>query len=297
MNKRVAAIVVTYNRKKLLKECIDALLGQTYRELDVLIIDNASTDGTEELVKKYTDSRVKYINTGSNLGGAGGFQFGVKKGAELNDDYLWLMDDDSIPTPTALAELMSAAEKLGEFGFLSSKVLWKDKTMCKMNVPKVSLNHKLSDFTGAPKEIIMGTFVSFFVPVAVVKKVGLPIKEFFIWADDFEYSRRISRSFPAYFIPKSIIIHKSKSNSGSNIVDDTPERFNRYRYAYRNEVYVYRREGISGWVHLILKTVLHTSKVIVKAKGDKKQRLQIIWSSTKKGLKFNPQIEYLTSNE
>lgn len=297
MSKRVAAIVVTYNRKKLLKECIEALLGQTYHELDILIIDNASTDGTEALVKEYADSQVKYINTRANLGGAGGFQFGVKKGAELGDDYLWLMDDDSIPTPTALEELINVADKLGKFGFLSSKVLWKDQSLCKMNVPKVSLNHKLADFDGAPKRIIMGTFVSFFVPVVVVKKVGLPIKEFFIWADDFEYSRRISRSYPAYFVPKSIIIHKCKSNTGSNIVDDVPERFNRYRFAYRNEVYVYRREGVSGWIHLALKTVLHTLRVIFKSKDNKKQRLQIIWSATKKGFRFNPQIEYLRNNK
>lgn len=88
------------------------------------------------------------------------------------------MDDDSIPTPNALEKLMEVAENIGEFGFLASKVLWKDKSMCNMNVPKITLNRKLQDYDGNPKRIIMGTFVSFFVPMKVVKEVGLPIKEF-----------------------------------------------------------------------------------------------------------------------
>lgn len=295
MMEKVAAVVVTYNRKELLKECITSLLHQTYDSLDVIIVDNASTDGTHELVKSsFISSRVKYINTGTNLGGAGGFQFGVRKAAQMEYDYLWLMDDDSIPTANALEELLKAAKKLGNFGFLSSKVLWKDQTMCRMNIPKVSLNQKLKNFNGNPKQIIMGTFVSFFVPVHVIKEVGLPIKEFFIWADDLEYSRRISRRYPSYFIPSSIIIHKCKSNNGSNIVNDTPQRFNRYKYAYRNEVYVYRREGMPGWVHLFLKTLLHTTKVLIKSPSQKRQRLSIIWGSTINGLKFNPSIEHLS---
>lgn len=293
MDKKVVAVVVTYNRKKILKECINALIGQTYHNLDILIIDNASTDGTVELVKAFVDPQIHYKNTGANLGGAGGFQFGIKEGAKLNPDYLWLMDDDSIPTPTALEKLIKAATKLGNFGFLSSKVLWKDHSMCKMNVPKISLNRKLTNFDGAPKRIIMGTFVSFFVPLEVVKKVGLPIKEFFIWADDFEYSRRISRHYPSYFIPDSLIIHKCKSNNGSNIVTDVPERFSRYRYAYRNEVYVYRREGFPGWIHLFLKTVIHMIKIILQSSDNKRKRLQIVLTSTKKGISFNPKIEFL----
>lgn len=52
MDKKVTAVVVTYNRKTLLKECIESLLAQTYKNLDILVIDNASTDGTEGFVKK-----------------------------------------------------------------------------------------------------------------------------------------------------------------------------------------------------------------------------------------------------
>lgn len=296
-SERTAAVVVTYNRKDLLDECIHSLLKQTVKDLDVLIIDNNSTDGTKEVVTSYNDTRIKYFNTGENLGGAGGFQYGMKKAMAGDYDYLWLMDDDSIPTQTALSELLKAGKQVGNFGFLVSKILWKDSSMCNMNIPKVSLNRKLANFEGKPKRIVMGTFVSFLVPTDVVKKVGLPIKEFFIWADDLEYSRRISRQYPTYFVPRSVVVHKCKSNNGSNIVTDTPHRFNRYRYAYRNEVYLYRREGIAGWLHLAFKTGLHTAKVLFKSTDHKRERLNIIWQSTKKGLSFNPAIEYVNKQK
>lgn len=99
MNNKVAVVVVTYNRKKLLQKNIKALLAQTYKNiLDILVIDNASTDSTKESIQQYINNKdIIYINTGRNLGGAGGFNFGMRKAAELNYKYMWIMDDDTIP--------------------------------------------------------------------------------------------------------------------------------------------------------------------------------------------------------
>lgn len=86
MNKYVE-VIVTYNRKKLLEENIRALLNQTFERHDILIIDNNSNDGTGEMVSTVHDERIKYYNTGENLGGAGGFAFGLKKAIELGYQY------------------------------------------------------------------------------------------------------------------------------------------------------------------------------------------------------------------
>ena len=107
---RVTAVVVTWNRKALLLECLDCLRRQTARA-DVLVVDNASTDGTgEALLPLIEAGRIAYANTGENLGGAGGFQYGIRRAVEAGYDYVWIMDDDSMPEPTALEALMSAAE-------------------------------------------------------------------------------------------------------------------------------------------------------------------------------------------
>ena len=293
--KKIAAIVVTYNRKELLKENIEALLVQTRKkEMDIIIVDNASTDGTKEYIKKYIDNRdVIYQNTNANLGGAGGFNLGIRYATEKNYQYIWLMDDDSIPKPDALEKLLIWSKKLNmNYGFLASKVLWKDGTICNMNIQKVSISKKVTDFVSECVPIFSSTFVSMFVQTKTVLELGLPIKEFFIWCDDLEYTRRISRKYPCYLVNSSVVVHKTSSNVGSNIAIDSQERLQRYNYAYRNEIYYFRREGIKGILYNFVRLSLHIMRVIVKSPDHKKERLEIIFHATKKGFQFNPSIEY-----
>lgn len=297
MENNIAAIVVTYNRKKLLKECIESLLNQTITT-DILIIDNASTDGTSELVKEYTSlDNFIYFNTGKNLGGAGGFQYGIKKATELGYDYVWIMDDDCIPTSSALEELVIAKNKLNDdFGYLSSKALWTDGSLCTMNVQKETLTKSLQSFSKEIIPVTMASFVSLFIPVSVIKDLGLPIKEFFIWADDWEYTRRISFKYNCYVVSKSVVLHKTMTNVGSNIALDSAERLPRYNFAYRNEIYFYRREGFKGWIYQSIRIIVHILKVLFKAKNNKLRRIKIILNGTKAGFKFNPPIEFVQGN-
>lgn len=291
----IAAIIVTYNRRVLLNENIHALENQTARNLDLLIIDNASTDGTEEMVKELAETftNINYFNTGANLGGAGGFQYGIKKAVELKYDYLWIMDDDCIPTETALQELLNAASFLdNNFGFLSSQVLWKDNTICKMNIPRETVFKNLTDFSENLKKVEMASFVSLFVKRETIEELGLPIKEFFVWTDDWEFTRRISMKYPSYWVKKSVVIHKSASNIGANVYSDSYERLNRYNYLYRNDVYLYRREGIRGFGYEAVRLLYHTFKVVTAAKDHKKERIEKIFKGTINGLKFKPEIEY-----
>ena len=289
----VAAVVVTYNRKALLLECVEALRAQTAKA-DILVVDNASTDGTGAVLRPLCENgTLTYLNTGSNLGGAGGFQHGIRAAVAAGYDYVWIMDDDSIPVPDALQALMEAAEALGGFGWLSGRALWTDGSPCRMNLQRDLRMGNLSDFSGDRIEAGAATFVSLLIPSKVVREVGLPIKEFFIWADDLEYTRRISQRYPCWVIPGSVTVHKCATNNGGNIATDLPERIQRYRFAYRNEVYVYRREGWPGIRRLILRTPLHIFRVLAKSKGRKWERIRVILGGTLAGIGFRPDIEYL----
>lgn len=295
---KIVAIVVTYNRKELLKECINALINQDYPKCDILVVDNASTDGTKEyIVEELKNGKVHYINTGSNLGGAGGFNYGMKEAYNMGYEYMWLMDDDCIVKDDSLKELLKMDQELdGNYGFLSSKVLWKDESICKMNIPKRSLFKKVEDWNINIQEIIMATFVSFFIKASVVKELGLPIKDFFIWADDIEYSRRISRKYKCYLVNSSVVIHKSKNNIGSNIIKDNSENISRYKYAYRNEQYLYKREGLVGKLYYKAKIIYHILKLFFSKNNNNSQRKckkNIIISAEREGRKFNPNIEYV----
>ena len=293
MTKGVAAVVVTYNRRALLARCIECLLRQTTPDLDIWVIDNASTDGTGDMLAPMVrDGCVHYANTGGNLGGAGGFEYGLRLAAERDYQYAWIMDDDAMPEPTALEALLRAANALGDFGFLSGKVLWTDGSICRMNVQRDLKLGNITDFS--PRLIPCGaaTFVSLLVPVSVVREVGLPIGEFFIWADDLEYTRRISRRYPCWVVTDSITVHCCETNNGGNVATDVPERIQRYRYAYRNEVYLYRREGLRGAARLMLRTPLHVFRVLCKARGHKLKRIRAIFGGTLDGLSFRPPVRF-----
>lgn len=66
--KLITVIIPTYNRKKKLLECISSILEQTYEHIEVLVVDDASTDGTEELFQRKTDPRLRYIRYETNRG-------------------------------------------------------------------------------------------------------------------------------------------------------------------------------------------------------------------------------------
>lgn len=296
--KKTVAVVVTYNRCALLKENIERLLNQT-ATLDILIVDNNSMDGTKEALQDYIDNRqILYFNTGANLGGAGGFQYGINKAALSGYDYLWVMDDDCMPEPDALKKLQEADSQLdGNYGFLSSKVLWKDGSICAMNVQRRTLTKSLKKFNKPLIPVVMASFVSLYLKSSVVKQFGLPIKEFFIWTDDWEYTRRISRKLPCYVVTDSVVIHKSNSNIGANISNDSIERLDRYKYLYRNDVYLYRREGLKGFFYEVLRLTSHFFRILFKAKNNKRKRIKMLTSGTKDGFKFHPQIEFVDDGE
>lgn len=296
-NRKVIAVVVTYNRKELLKEAIEALLNQEYNNCEVLVVDNASTDGTREYIDELLkDTRVHYENTGANLGGAGGFNYGMKKAYELGYEYIWIMDDDTIPYKESLLEIMNADTVLqGKYGYLSSIALWKDGTPCKMNRQKLCKDwYDEAQFLN--KSLVRtyySTFVSFFIKASVIKEIGLPIKEFFIWGDDVEYSNRISKKYNCYIVGNSQVLHSTNNNEGSNIAKDDEKRIPRYKFAYRNEMYIAKKNGIKGICRQFAKIILHIFRVLIKSKGYRLRKIGIILGSSFKGIFFNPKVEYV----
>ena len=110
----VAAVIVTYNRKELLAECILALLNQTHPLNKIFVIDNASTDGTYIMLERkgfLNNSKISYHALPENMGSSGGFAEGIKKAHEEGFDWIWIMDDDSEPAPNALELLLEYSKE------------------------------------------------------------------------------------------------------------------------------------------------------------------------------------------
>lgn len=248
---KVAAVIVTYNRKQLLVECLQALLAQTVELTNITVIDNASTDGTKDLLqeKHLLDNKViDYVLLSENIGGAGGFYEGLKRLKDKSYDWVWIMDDDTIPQPDALAELLKAdktiVEKTGkEASFLASSIYGEKGEV--MNVPELD-DHSAENgyhywyrlLSDGIVNIKTATFVSILVNSKALAKVGLPCRDYFIWGDDSEYTTRLVKYFgPAYMVGKSIAIHKRKNASNLNILkENDAKRIQMYHYMFRNQL-------------------------------------------------------------
>lgn len=197
----VCAVVVTYNRKDLLVECLTALERQS-RKLDaVYIINNASTDGTESFLTQLgwlKKENIHLFSLPENLGGAGGFSFGVEQAFKDRFDYIWLMDDDGYPAENCLLELLNAID---ENSYLGPLVLDKENpdALCfPIRVPRsLTTISYLDDIKKLPQQdTIEGIVIPFngiLFSTKLVNKIGIPRKEYFIWGDDFEYTKRAEK--------------------------------------------------------------------------------------------------------
>lgn len=285
------AVVVTYNRSEMLVQCIEALRKQTV-PCEVLVVDNASTDNTQEVLHNINWEALHVLRMETNTGGAGGFNAGMHWAEAHDYDLVWLMDDDTFAHEDALEQLLKAAEQLDHhYGWLSSRAIWVDGTPCSMNIQRKTPYTDIRDFSAPIIPSQMASFVSMLIPMKMIRTYGYPIADFFIWSDDWEYTRRISLKEPCYVVTDSQVTHAMKRNTVVSIDNDSPDRFARYRYFYRNDVYLYRREGIAGWAWLIAKDCWHSLKVIKGHSSNKTLALKTIWTGFKDGIVFHPNVE------
>ncbi len=237
----VCAVVVTYNRRELLEECLAALAAQTRPPDHILVVDNASTDGTPELIRERYADQVELVALEVNGGGAGGFHEGLRLAHEAGHEWIWLMDDDTMPSPTALQELLAAPERTGlphPPALLSSKVVWTDGAMHPMNNPGFERESTAAVIAGVEQRLMplrATTFVSLLVHRGAIDRHGLPLRRFFLWSDDIEFTARILRREPGYLVPDSVTLHKTKE--AYTAINSTGDRF---YFHVRNTLYMLR---------------------------------------------------------
>lgn len=206
MNK-IAVVIVTYNRKILLKECLMNVLKQTYSPTSIIIVDNNSSDGTDVMLREngYLENPIiQYHRLEENTGGSGGFHFGLNLAYEQQYDWIWIMDDDVSPELECLNELIKATEERKELVFIPLRISKEYKiaemASLKSNIEDYLHNQsnikKIGELYSSIDEIPKYTLINdmaFEGPLInrkVIEKIGLPIKEFFIFFDDTEYSFR-----------------------------------------------------------------------------------------------------------
>ena len=237
---RVIAVVVTYNRRDLLTEALSAVLGQSRAPDAVIVIDNASTDGTAEMVATRFPS-VRLATARRNTGGAGGFAYGLALALAETADLVWLMDDDTVPEPGALRAMLAARalHPGGPPALIASRVVWTDGRPHPMNTPRikplVSKEERLAAAAAGCLPIRSASFVSILVDAGLCRARGLPQADYFLWNDDFEFTARLLRGQAGLLCPASVVVHKTATFGSTDA--DPGERF---FYEVRNKVWMLR---------------------------------------------------------
>lgn len=210
----IVTIVVTCNRKGLLLECLRRLLDQSLKT-DVLVVDNASTDGTESELKLsglLDNERIHYLHLNINTGGAGGFHYGLKYAFDRGWNWFWMMDDDAEPHHDALEKLVEQSQD--ENSIYGSTAVADIQGKIKLCFPIKTLQGKqislIEDYLPLDEreQVAWLPFLGFFLHRNTILKAGFPDKELFIRNDDVEYSERAKRlGINLYMIKESIIDH------------------------------------------------------------------------------------------
>jgi GT2 family glycosyltransferase len=221
-----------------LAEALDGLHGQT-RPLDaVVVIDNASTDDSAEVAQRHPVG-ADVLSLERNTGGAGGFAVGIARALDAHAaDLVWIMDDDTVPTSTALAGLLEVREgSVRPPAALGSRVLWTDGSEHPMNRPRRRPGRAWSerDRERGALPVRSSSFVSFMLDGEVARRTPLPIVDYFIWNDDFEYSTRLLRRADGYYCDGSVVVHKTKALGSTDV--DPGERF---YFEVRNKLWLFR---------------------------------------------------------
>ncbi len=111
MNPTVSVIIPTYNRANLVSRAIKSVLNQTYQDFEIIVVDDCSEDNTEEIVKSFNDSRIRYIKHKKNKGGSAARNTGIKR---ARGKYIAFLDDDDEWLPSKLEKQIMLFEKLSK---------------------------------------------------------------------------------------------------------------------------------------------------------------------------------------
>ncbi len=242
MTEKICGVVVTYNRKKLLIDCLDSLKEQIMPLQGIYIIDNASIDNTpkllltngyiKELPPEEQDSpwekefeiinllnnepiKIHYVRMHKNIGGAGGFYEGIKRGYKKGYDWLWLMDDDGIPHQKALKAFF-IKDIDPNFIYGSSAVFQDLNGITKLCWPILNSERGLITIHDDMKNIMKVhsiPFLGFFINKEAIKKAGFPDKNFFISGDDVNYCQMLKKAgLKIFLIKNSLLFHSEPPN-------------------------------------------------------------------------------------
>ncbi len=295
----VVAVVLNWNAADETIECVNSLLNSSYRNLQIVIVDNFSTDDSVNIIKnRFPD--LKLICNNFNNGYAGGNNLGIKWALSVNADYILILNND-VTVDTYMVE--NLVEKLGQnptIGIITGKVFYKDNP-----------NRIFSGFgkfiwwrcSGVNRGTMFGRFylhnregkvnyisgVLFLAKSEVFRSLGLLDEKFFMYFEDLEFSFRVSKKYSLYYTPNAMAFHKSGGGTRWSNYSDIY-----LYYQTRNRLIVFENKNLIYRIYVLVFTLaitvaksfaIFSTRVMNGQNIDR--RINALWKGLKDGLIYN----------
>lgn len=263
-----AIVIVTYNRASLLRECLEAVEMQRQPYDWIVVVDNASTDGTERLLmEKQANPCYVIRREKENIGGSGGFAHGVKAAYDTGADWVTIIDDDAILTENFLEEMKKAAQKDEGMYHCYAGVPLTDgirpghRRRVAGKLIKKELPVPVSEYEQERFFCDIASFCGLMVHRDVIGRIGFPEERFFIWYDDTEYCLRISKETKIVNINRAVIHHKVPAAQPSKSFVGWKDY-----YGIRNRIYMAGKHyGMATALFIAAKKVLRCLLECIKS--------------------------------
>lgn len=278
---KVASVVVTFNRLEKLKRTLTTYEDQVIRPDYLIVINNASTDGTSEYLQQFqkkTPLNTVVVNSTENLGGSGGFYLGEKEALKTDANWIMIADDDlyiekdyisglikEIQERTAddIAIICGAVEERGKYSSVH-------RTQSHFSLLQLGFHEPIKESV-YKRNIFEPDYVSYLgilINRRVLKLAGLVNKNFFIWNDDTEHVYRIKKYGKIYCCPEYVCHH-----------DVGKENFSlswKNYYGYRNTLYFYKKHKKILFPMKVIAFFIRTLLAVFKGHTIEEIRLRFI---------------------
>jgi rhamnopyranosyl-N-acetylglucosaminyl-diphospho-decaprenol beta-1,3/1,4-galactofuranosyltransferase len=277
----VAVVVVTYNRAELLERMLVGLAALEPAPDAVIVVDNASTDHTAEVLVASEIDGLEVLRPTDNLGGAGGFHHGMREAYARGFDRIWLMDDDVVPAPDCLGVLLAQDEaclmavREDTAGHLVEKAATRFDLANPLAIrPKTAMvETEYGERARMPERVELENvaFEGFLVRREVVDAIGFPDPTYFIFYDDVDYAVRARRAgYRIWAVRDAVLVRQLAFDQQHDL-----SGWKGY-YMYRNLFAVHLRYGENTLVRL--KPYLVTAAVVLlsPARGGRAEARNVI---------------------
>lgn len=271
---KVVALVITYNRKEMLQRSLDRLFAQKQPLERILVFNNASTDGTQEYLESLKHPLLFIHHHPLNIGGAGGYHEGFKMALKWQPDWVWCVEDDILAPRDfifrANASLQDAKRNKRGFVFPQLRCVYEPRQIQRPQKEEIGPNHTLE------KAVFAGCLIN----STAIDACGYPIKKYFIYFDDWEYTSRLSRmGYPGLYVPSLHLWHHDAAKPmQKGYLHVAYSQLWKSLYGIRNELSFYKKYKPLLYPKLLVKHIVIIPLQILLYRPDHKWKAAIRWA-------------------